>query len=223
MLEGAAGGEGKHVQTRPLWASQRPAPRSALVPVVPSRSRRWPSEDLCQRALSLPRTNASTRLIPQETAPESEASTPPSLSHPLRTPFHHLCQSPLSDPRKKMSRRPEDQEDTSGPEVSTSPRDSQLHQEVPSHTGDGLGRINPAAAWRICVERGLKPQIQAPGLDRESARSGCRSGHSAEDGGARLGINHGRLRPSGSGRALDITNRDRHQLSTALSDSRWVQ
>src|SRR4030081_487075 len=92
---------------------------------------RWPSHPLCQRALSLPRTNASTRLTPQETAPGSEVSTPPWLSHPLQAPLHHLCQSPLSVPRTKMSRRPEDQEATSGPEVSTPPRDSHPDQAVP--------------------------------------------------------------------------------------------
>jgi integrase/recombinase XerD len=77
----------------------------------------------------------------------------------------------------------------------------------PAHDGEGLARLSPATVWRICRERGLKadpgagPARPAPNLDRRSARPGRRPGHSAEDGGACLGLDHRRLRRSGSGRA----------------------
>src|SRR2546421_2938052 len=69
--------------------------------------------------------------------------------------------------------------------------------------GEGLARLSPAAAWRICRSAGSRPKSRrrparpAPNLDRGPARSGRRPGHGAEDGGACLRLDHRRLRPKG--------------------------
>ena len=75
----------------------------------------------------------------------------------------------------------------------------------PARAGHDLARLSPAAAWKICRERGRKAQIQAT-APHDLRRTwmgdlldlGHRPGHGAEDGGSRVSLDHRRLRPSGS-------------------------
>ena len=70
--------------------------------------------DLCQSALSVPRTKTSSRPAPPETAAGSDVNTPPNDSHGDHAPSSsNLCHSALSVPRTKTSKRPAPQDATS--------------------------------------------------------------------------------------------------------------
>ena len=58
---------------------------------------------MCQRALSVPRTNTSRGLDPHEGTAGPLVRTPPNDSHGCHDPFHHMCQRALSVPRTNTS------------------------------------------------------------------------------------------------------------------------
>src|SRR4051794_16070953 len=110
---------GRHVAA--LGASLR-------IPPSPSQDVHPPTYHRCHSALSVPRTNTSTRLLPHDTAAGSPTTPPPSVSQLDQRLSHHLCTRVPRGPVPKTSSRFGPHDATVGDDVRLPPRSSQsLH------------------------------------------------------------------------------------------------
>src|SRR5439155_17585236 len=90
-----------------------------------------PFQDLVYMWLSLPRTNASSRVVPCATAPGSPVRMPPSRVHgPHEVPFQCLVYRALSVPRTNTSVLVPDPSATSGAPLRPPPSDVQLRKTM---------------------------------------------------------------------------------------------